>query len=106
MLPNWLFMASLIGLIVLFAVGTSVQVTIRRRLNRYYANNPNAPDVTFNPLEHSANRTLTFLRFIAQKQYVNLHDSKLTRDCNALRVLYMCYLVVLVWVAFAILVRS
>jgi|SwirhisoilCB3_FD_contig_31_8809973_length_797_multi_2_in_0_out_0_2 hypothetical protein len=105
MLPNWVFITSLIGLIALFIVGTSVQVIIKQRLKKYYASNPSTPDITFNPLNHSAGRTLLFLRFIAQKQYVNLNDAKLTRDCSTLRVLYVCYLVLFVWVAFTILVR-
>lgn len=105
MLPNWIFIPSLIGLIVLFMAGTAVQVVVKRRLKKYYANNPNVPDVTFNPLDHSASQAVSFLRFLAQRQYGNLKDARLTRDCNTLRILYICYLAVFAWVVFTILAR-
>lgn len=105
MLPNWVFIASLGCLIALFVVGVWMQATVKRRLKNHYASNPDVPDVTFNPLDHSASRTLSFFRFIASKRYSHLNDAKLTRDCNALRVLYACYLAVFIWVIFAVLVR-
>ncbi len=104
-LPNLALVVSLSAFVALFIAIGWMQLAVKRRLKKHFANNPNIPNVTFNPLDHSASRTLSFLKFIVRKQYSNLSDTKLTRDCNALRVLYICYLVAFVWVAFAVLMR-
>src|SRR5574337_256031 len=105
MLPNLALIVSLGVFITLFFTVVWIQAAVKRRLRNHFAGNTNIPDVTFNPLDHSASQTLLFLKFITRKQYSNLNDAKLTRDCNALRVLYVCYLMVFVWVIFTVLMR-
>src|SRR6185437_1034683 len=105
MVSNWVFVISLCCMVVLFIAVVWVQSIVKRQLKKHYANNPDTPDVTFNPLDHSARQTLIFLRFIASKQYKHLSDAKLLRHCNALRLLYGGYLVIFVWVAIAIIIK-
>jgi len=102
MMPHWVFIVGLSVFATLFIVVAWKQITIKQCLKRRYAGNPNVPEITFNPFNHSAKQTLIFFKFIAQKQYNCLNDAKLARDCNALRILYVCYLLVFGWVCFSV----
>lgn len=105
MLSNWIFVAGVIVFIVLFISVVFVQTIVKKRLKKFYANNTVVPAITFNPLDQSANRTMSFLKFIAKREYGALNDNRLTRDCDMLRILYICYILVFIWVCFSLIFK-
>jgi|SRR6185312_1383561 len=106
MFANWIFIAGLGIFILLFIAVGCVQSLVKKRLRAIYITDRNVPHETFNPFDHSANGTVSFLKFIVRKRYSVLNDDKLTRGCNALRVLYICYLLTFFWMCFSVIMKQ
>jgi hypothetical protein len=104
MLQNWIFVVSLCCFVMLFILVVFLQTVIKLRLKKCHANNGGTPDVTFNPLDHSARRTLLFFKFLVKRQYTNIDDSRLILYCNTLLVLYLLYIASFVWITLSIFI--
>ena len=97
------FIASVIVFVALFLVGCVMQMMANGRLKKYHKQDPNVENIILSISNNSPGRTISFLRFVIKKEFIELHDPTLTIYCNILRVLYPCFVVVFLWLCYVVL---
>lgn len=103
MIHNLLFFFSMAAFIVLFLAVIVVQVVVKFRIKKFHANSPIGICCAGGTHSGQSSKSLNFLRFLTHKEYILLDDNRLSKLCAALKVLYICYIFVFLWVCFEIL---
>jgi len=92
--------------VVLFFVLFALQSFLKARLKDRFSSDTILSDTRINVFDHSARGTMWFIGFLMRREYSGLGDRKLVAYCDVLRVLYVCYLLLFLFLAVNIIFTS
>lgn len=106
MVTNRLLVILWIVFVVLFFVLFALQSFVKARLKGHFSSDAILNNASVNVFDHSARGTMWFIGFLMRREYGRLGDKKLIFYCDILRVLYVCYLLLFLFLAMSIIFSS